>query len=326
MTLTSEQRFLQIQFDCAVYFGYTLKNYCKGEWSLKDFFQTTRFKVLLATCVVLAGIMAYAGANGRLQSAPQEFLTAALVPLQKVAALFSNGISGVVDEIVRLDIIADQNEQLQKENAELRQQLVELDQYKAENEMFRSANNLKEEHPEYTLLPGFVIGRDPLDQFYSFTLDVGTKHGVKKGNVVVSEHGYLVGMVLDATYTSAKVVTILNPALNVSGMISRTRDNGLVTGSDALVSEGLCLMNNLPRSTQASVGDEVITTGMGEVFPADLLVGRVVDIGTEASGQSMQAKVQPGEDISSIRQVLVLLDTGTAVSEPEPTPSPDTEE
>ena len=259
--------------------------------------------------------MAYAGANGRLQSAPQEVLSAALVPLQRITAIFSNGISGVADHFVHLDSVVKENEELKEENAQLREQLVELDQYKAENEMFRSANNLKEEHPDYTLLPGFVIGRDPLDQFYSFTIDVGTKHGVEKGNVVVSEHGYLVGMVLDSTYTSAKVVTILNPTLNVSGMVSRTRDNGLVTGHDQLAGEGLCLMNNLPRSTQAAVGDEVITTGMGEVFPADLLIGRITDIETEASGQSMQAKIQPGEDIASIRQVLVLLDTGEAVAQ-----------
>lgn len=282
---------------------------------MKDFFQTARFKALLTACVVLAGIMAYAGANGRLQSAPQEVLSAALVPLQRITAIFSNGISGVADHFVHLDSVVKENEKLKEENAQLREQLVELDQYKAENEMFRSANNLKEEHPDYTLLPGFVIGRDPLDQFYSFTIDVGTKHGVEKGNVVVSEHGYLVGMVLDSTYTSAKVVTILNPTLNVSGMVSRTRDNGLVTGHDQLAGEGLCLMNNLPRSTQAAVGDEVITTGMGEVFPADLLIGRITDIETEASGQSMQAKIQPGEDIASIRQVLVLLDTGEAVAQ-----------
>ena len=282
---------------------------------MKDFFQTARFKALLTACVVLAGIMAYAGANGRLQSAPQEVLSAALVPLQRVTAIFSNGISGVADHFVHLESVVKENQKLKEENAQLREQLVELDQYKAENEMFRSANNLKEEHPDYTLLPGFVIGRDPLDQFYSFTIDVGTKHGVEKGNVVVSEHGYLVGMVLDSTYTSAKVVTILNPTLNVSGMVSRTRDNGLVTGHDQLAGEGLCLMNNLPRSTQAAVGDEVITTGMGEVFPADLLIGRITDIETEASGQSMQAKIQPGEDIASIRQVLVLLDTGEAVAQ-----------
>ncbi len=281
---------------------------------MKDFFQTGRFKALLVACVVVAGIMAYAGANGRLQAAPQELLTAALTPIQKVTALFSNGLSGVVDRFLRLDSIVEENEQLKADNAQLRQQLVELDQYKAENEAFRSANNLKKEHPDYTLLPGVVIGRDPLDQFYSFTIDVGWKNGVEKGNVVVSEHGYLVGMVLDSTYTSAKVVTILNPALNVACMVSRTRDNGLVTGSDVLASEGLCLMNNLPRSTQATVGDEVITTGMGEVFPEGLLVGRVTEIANDATGQSMQAKIQPGEDISAVKQVLVLLDTGEAVS------------
>ena len=48
---------------------------------MKDFFQTGRFKALLVACVVVAGIMAYAGANGRLQAAPQELLTAALTPI-----------------------------------------------------------------------------------------------------------------------------------------------------------------------------------------------------------------------------------------------------
>lgn len=292
---------------------------------MKDFFQTVRFKILLCVCVVIAGIMAYAGANGRLRAAPQELLAAALTPLQRIAAICSNGVSGVWDRFVRLDSVMEENERLEKENAELRSQLVDLDRYKAENETFRHANNIREENPQYSYLPGFVIGRDPLDSFYSFTIDIGSKNGVEKGDVVVSEYGYLVGIVADTTLTSSKIVTILNPSVNVACMASRTRDNGLVTGSDELVAEGLCRMTNLPRTTQATIGDQVVTTGLGGVFPSGLLVGTLESLDSEASGQSMVATVRPGADIPEIREVLVITDGTTdtdAGTESEPSSSP----
>ena len=49
---------------------------------MKDFFDTWKFKILVAVAVFLVGIMAYAGANGRLTAAPQELLSVAAAPFQ----------------------------------------------------------------------------------------------------------------------------------------------------------------------------------------------------------------------------------------------------
>ena len=113
--------------------------------------------------------MAYAGANGRLRAAPQELLAAALTPLQRIAAICSNGVSGVWDRFVRLDSVMEENERLEKENAELRSQLVDLDRYKAENETFRHANNIREV-AQYAILPSLcycqmatVVNQSSLD-------------------------------------------------------------------------------------------------------------------------------------------------------------------
>ena len=62
---------------------------------LKDFFDTWKFKILVAVAVFLVGIMAYAGANGRLTAAPQELLGVVLMPFQKVTSALSGGIGSV---------------------------------------------------------------------------------------------------------------------------------------------------------------------------------------------------------------------------------------
>ena len=79
---------------------------------MKAFIQTVRVKILRWVCVGIAGLMAYAGANGRLRAAPQELLAAALTPLQRIAAICSNGVSGVWDRVVRLDSVMEENERL----------------------------------------------------------------------------------------------------------------------------------------------------------------------------------------------------------------------
>ncbi len=275
---------------------------------MKDFYSTGKFKALLALAVVLAGMMAWAGANNRLTAAPQELLGAAVAPFQKVSALLSEGVGGLVDKYTRIDAILAENEQLKQENYDLREKLVDYDRLKAENEAFRDLNNIREQNPQFEYASAFVIGRDPLDQFGGFTVDAGSTDGVEKGDVVVSDKGYLVGLVLDTGLTSSKVLTVLSPSLNAAGVVSRTRDNGILTGDSVYSTEGLTTFTNLPRDTLATVGDEIITTGLGEVFPANILVGTVQELVPEASGKSTVAVVRPGEDIMTLKHVQIIIE------------------
>ena len=275
---------------------------------MKDFFSTLKFKLLTGVAVLLAGMLAWAGANGRLSNAPQEILGALLVPFQRAAAAISGGVDEVWTKYTQIDEILAENEQLKEENSSLRQRMVDYDTMKAENEAFKDLAQIQEENPEYEYASGFIIGRDPLEQFGGFTIDQGTLNGVEKNDVVVSDQGYLVGIVLEAGLNSSKVITILSPSLNAAGVVSRTRDNGILTGSAEYASQGLCTFTNLSRDTQATVGDEIITTGLGGVFPADILVGTVEKLAPESSGKSMVAVVRPGQDIDSLKHVFVIVD------------------
>ena len=273
---------------------------------MKDFFDTWKFKILVAVAVFLVGIMAYAGANGRLTAAPQELLGVILTPFQKAAAVVSGRVGAVWEKYTSIDEVMEQNEQLEAENAALRQQMVDYDRLKAENEAYKALANIQKKNSNATYVSGFVIGRDPLDEFGGFTLDKGTADGVAVNDAVISDRGYLLGMVVEADPTSCKVMTILHPSFNAAGVVSRTRDNGIITGSADYAADGQCVLTNLDRATEARKGDQVITTGLGGVFPANLLVGTVQDVVPEASGKSSIAVVRPGADPRTAKHVFII--------------------
>ena len=222
---------------------------------MKDFFDTWKFKILIAIAVFLVGIMAYAGANGRLTAAPQELLSVAVAPFQRAAAAVSSGVASLWENYANIDAILEENQQLSEENASLRSQMVDYDKLKAENEAYKALANIQEQHPEMSYTSSFVIGRDPLDSFWGFTLDRGTLDGV-----AVTDYA----------------------------------------------ADGLCILSNLARSTLSREGDQVITTGLGGVFPPDVLVGVIKELTPEASGKSTLAVIQPGADPRTVRHVFII--------------------
>ena len=272
---------------------------------MKDFFSTVKFKILMGVLVLLAGVMTYAAANGRLTAAPQELLGAAAVPLQRISAAVSGALEGFVDKYIRIDSIMEENEQLQAENAELRAQLVDYELIKRENEQLREAWGIKEEFPDRQIVNAKVIGRDALDKYCGFTIDKGSRHGIEVKDCVITASG-IVGRVIEVGPNYAKVATILDPSVSVGCMVSRTGDIGLVGGDTALSLEGQCAMTLLPRDTLATAGDEVITTGEGGVFPKQLAVGTVREVYLEPSGKSMVAVIEPYEDIEKVTSVMVI--------------------
>ena len=243
---------------------------------MKDFFDTWKFKILVAVAVFLVGIMAYAGANGRLTAAPQELLSVILTPFQQITASISNGAASVWEKYTSIDDVIAKNEELEAENAELRQQMVDYDRMKAENEAYKALARIQDKNAEATYVSGFVIGRDPLDEFGGFTLDKGTTDGVAVNDPIISDRGYLLGVVVEADATSCKVMTVLHPSLE--------------------------------RSTETRKGDQVITTGLGGVFPADLLVGTVQEVVPEQSGMSSIAVIKPGADPRVVKHVFIITD------------------
>ena len=90
------------------------------------------------------------------------------------------------------------------------------------------------------------------------------------------------------------------------GPVFTKLENGIITGSAEYAADGLCVLTNLARSTMSKAGDQIITTGLGGVFPPDVLVGVIKELTPEASGKSMLAVIKPGADPRTVRHVFII--------------------
>lgn len=263
------------------------------------------FKVVIAVIAVLVGMALYAGVNGRLMTLPQEVLGAVSVPFRSVTAQISQKVSVFKDRTINIDQIIEENEQLKKENQELKQKQIDYDKIKIENEQYKKFLEIKEENPEYEIAAASVIGRDGMDKFWSFTIDAGEKDGIEENDVVMSSIG-VVGVVVETGPNFSKVSTILSPSVSAASFVSSTRDTGVVCGDSRYSSKGKTLIKYLPKNTQAEIGDIISTTGMGEVFPKDLLIGTIEEIITDTSGNYSYAVVKPASDVAEVKTVFII--------------------
>lgn len=264
-------------------------------------------KAVLAVILIIGGMALYAGVNGKLTTFPQEIMGAVAVPFKQFTAQISNKVDMWRDKYLDIDRIVEENEALKKENQELMSKQIDYDKIKQENESYREFFGIKEENPDYEVTTASVIGRDGLEKFCSFTIDAGKKQGVEENDVVVSSTG-VVGVVVETGPNYSRVSTILNPAVNVACFVSSTRDTGIVGGDSAYAMQGKTVIRYLPKNTQAKEGDIISTTGMGEVFPKDLIIGTIEKVEDDSSGNYCYAVVQPVCDIPEVKTVFIIKD------------------
>ena len=172
-----------------------------------------------------------------------------------------------------------------------------------ENQRLKQMLNYIEQAPEYDYIIGRVIMKEPGYWFDVFDINVGINQGVEEGDAVITPDG-LAGRVLKVGGNYSTVVAIIDSRVSVSAVIERTRDNGIVKGGMQLSDEGgLCSMSFLPLDADLQVGDRVVTSGLGGVFPKGLYVGQVSQVGT---GTDKQVVVKPAVDFLHLEEVMVV--------------------
>ena len=276
---------------------------------MSDFFKSGKFKILTAVLAVLIALMFVTAYLGGRASPLSQALGIVVAPLQKLSSNISGAASGFFEKFLSAQQLYDENIALREEIRELREQLVDFEEYKRENEHYREVLGLKEQNPEFTFEPAEVIGRDPNDRFYGFTIDKGSLNDVSVRDPVITPDG-LVGWVSEVGLNYAKVSTILDVSVDVGAVDTRTRDSGVVTGDISLAAQGLCKLGYLPRESAVTAGDIIQTSGLssafGMVFPKGLIIGKVTEVRAEPSGIVLYAVIEPTAKITSVKDVFVL--------------------
>lgn len=274
---------------------------------MKDFLKSFFVRVLAVVALILVGVMIYSASTGGLASLPQTITGAVVTPFQSLVTGISNGVSGFFGGLVGGGELQEQVNALLLENAELRQQIVDYDELKQQNDWYTEILGLHEEHSDYTFSSGRVIGRDPSDAYGNITISAGKNADVSVNDPVVSTNGDLVGVVSEVGLTYSKVRTVLDPTIKVSAQISRTADTGYTVGSTVTMArERQLRLTTLERSSGVAIGDYVVTSGIGGIYPGGLLIGSVREINNASDGMTLDAKVELFADIYNLKQVMVI--------------------
>ena len=274
---------------------------------MKEFFKSALARGLGIVALALIGVMIYSATTGGFATIPETLSGVIVTPLQTAVSSVSNGVSDFFGWLTGGGDMRQQLADLEKENAELRQQLVDYDEIKQTNEWYSEILGLHEKNPEYTFASGRVIGRDPADYYGNFTISAGQNAGVSVNDPVVATDGSLVGVVEEVGLTYAKVRTILDPSVKVASQISRTGDTAYTAGSTVeMARRNELKMTTLERTSSAALGDYVVTSGIGGVYPGGLLIGSVTDIQSATDGLTLSAEVELFADIYNLKQVMVI--------------------
>jgi rod shape-determining protein MreC len=232
-----------------------------------------------------------------------------------IATPFRNGVSAALDWAEGVYNYVFYRDELERELDELRRQVAALEdqvrqgqEASLENDRLRALLDLQERRRDFVFETAQVTTRSTSNWTSTLTIGKGSAAGLQAGNCVVTETGVLVGVVSEVGLNWATVSTIINTDIEMGGIVTRTYSAGILEGDFALMGQGKLKLDYLPDGAQLLSGDEVLTSGKGDVYPSGLVVGQVDSLFTDSSGMTRYAVVLPAADLSSLTQVFVIKD------------------
>lgn len=233
--------------------------------------------------------------------------------VQAVTSPIRGGISAVLDWADGVSTYVFRYGEMQQELEDLRLQVSQLEEQvrqgeedSRENEQLRDLLKLQQQRQDFVFENAKVTARSNSNWESTLTLSKGSSSGIAAGNCVITETGVLVGVVSVVGTNWCTVSSVINTDIEMGGIVTRTYSAGVLEGDFSLMSQGKLKLNYLPEGAQLVSGDEVLTSGKGDVYPSGLVVGRVEGVFTDPSGMTRYAVITPDVDLSSLIEVFVI--------------------
>jgi rod shape-determining protein MreC len=237
-------------------------------------------------------------------------------PLQRAVAAFPGRLADAASVFHELGRLRDENLRLQRELAATELTVRRWQAEAAESRQLRELLGMRDASP-LTLLACRVTLRGDISGWWrTLVLDRGAEDGVRPDMAVLSREG-LVGRVRSVAAHTSEVLLLTDPACRVSCRVPRTGEYGVLQGRgplrkgqageiEMLLAAALPELEWVGREGRMEEGYEVVTSGLGGVFPPDLKVGTVAGVRSDASGLCQTAGVRPAARLDLLRMVFVV--------------------
>ena len=237
-------------------------------------------------------------------SKPAKIVSGAIVvPLQDGMNGIGKWFTNKADYFNSVKKLPKKNKELESQVNELTEENSLLAQNKYELERLRDLYQLDQDYSSYEKIAANVIGKDSGNWFDIFTINKGSKDGIKKDMNVISGGG-LVGIVTDVGKDYAKVRAIIDDESSVSVSFANTSDTGIVSGDLKLMDDGVMNVTEVLKDAKVTEGDMVVTSKISDKFVPGILVGYVTNIKLDSSELTQSGQIIPVVDFKHIDEVL----------------------
>lgn len=263
-----------------------------------------KYRIYVAVGVILLAAFIFYSLNLKNKAHANVFERGVMnlvAPLYGVVAGVNRTVSGGWADYVDLLEVRKENKQLRESVKILNGRLLEAGEAVLANERLKKLLELKSSL-HAPALAAAVIGEDGSPWFKSIVIDRGAADGLREGMPVVASDG-VVGQVVKVSAGSSRVLLLTDHASGIAGTVERSRARGVVKGKGS----GRCALEFSLHEEDVKVGDTVITSGIGGVFPKGLPVGEVTMVKKGEYGIFQTVEVRPKVNISRLEEVLVIL-------------------
>lgn len=262
---------------------------------------------ILIAALLVTGVIGMAGVFAPNLPAPaQQALGVLATPFRAAAGFVSDKIADIGDYFADQQALRQRVAELEAQVAELSRESREAQAALEENERLRELLELRQKRSDFTFLSTRVTGRTGSGWASELTINAGASDGVETGMCVVTEYGDLVGVVIETGPNYAVVRTLLDPNSALGAMTATGGDSGVLKGGLDELSQGLCRLSYLSSEAVVAVGDTVVTSELGGLYPSGLVLGTVAEVGEDPSGMERYALVAPAAEVDRVSQVFVI--------------------
>lgn len=266
-------------------------------------------KILFFLTIFILIIMIGLSSIGRMESADLGFFGNLVSGLQKVT--YKTGLTLTnsfysVQEIVKM---REENIMLTETVYSLKEQVRILENIVNKSDVLETEYEMKK-NLSYDYVVGQVIALDASNWFSRFTIDRGESDGIKQNDIVIqavkTEDGIvqigLLGIVSETSSNWSKVITLLDESCKVSFRDINNDESGILQGSI----DGNVTGYFFNSKISADIGDNLVTSGIGEIYIPDIYIGDVKEVVKTTDASTQRIVVAPAVEFTKINRVYVL--------------------
>lgn len=274
---------------------------------MPQFFSNKRLIVLLVSIILLVALIGYSMSDRRSLTWPEQFMKDSVGWVQTAIKQPALYVAGFFENVSAMKNLYEENQILKEHLDNYAKVAVEVNVLRRENENLKRSLEIKESLFDLQVIPALVIHRPP-DRWNDFIgVNKGAQHGVEKDMAVITGKG-LVGKVKHVSeFTSTvQLLTDHDRTNRISAMVDSEEVEvfGFIEGFDEQT--GALMLRKVEADAQIEVGQTVITSGLGGVFPKGLLVGEVSQVEADEYGLTKNAYIETSASFRHLDHVMII--------------------